>query len=111
MLTAGTVPWGGSQSMAQTHTKIVVLPAIIDLDALDPVRDELVDSVEAGSVTVRAAAVERVATNALFMILSAAETARRNNFSFAVSEPSAPLLAAIERLGIGVQFAPIMEGL
>ncbi len=96
--------------MAQTRSKIIALPAIIDLDALDPIRDELIDAVETGPVTIHGAAVERVATNALFMLLSAAETARRNNFGFAVSEPSPPFEAAIARLGIGDQFAAIMEG-
>jgi hypothetical protein len=51
-----------------------------------------------------------VATNALFMLMSAAETARRNNFAFAVTEPSEPFRLAVERLGLGGEFAAIMEG-
>jgi hypothetical protein len=96
--------------MAQSRSKTVALPAIVDLDALDPIRDVLIDAVEAGPVEVKGAAVERVATNALFLLMSAAETARRNNFAFAVTEPSEPFRLAVERLGLGSQFAAIMEG-
>lgn len=96
--------------MAQTRGKTIALPAIVDLDALDPIRDVLIDAVESGPVTVRGNAVERVATNALFMLMSAAETARRSNFAFAVTEPSEPFRLAVERLGLGGEFAAIMEG-
>ncbi len=96
--------------MAQLRSRTIALPAIVDLDALDPIRDELVDAIDSGAVKVKGAAVDRVATNALFMLLSAAETARRNNFAFTVSEPSEAFRAAVSRLGLGDQFAGIMEG-
>jgi anti-anti-sigma regulatory factor len=96
--------------MAQSRSKSIALPAVVDLDALDPIRDALIDAVESGPVEVSASAVERVATNALLMLMSAAETARRNNFTFLVSQPSAPFRLAIERLGLGAPFAAIMEG-
>ena len=96
--------------MAQIRSKTVALPAIVDLDALDPIRDLLIDALESGPVQVKADAVERVSTNALFMLMSAAETARRNNFAFAVTEPSEPFRLAVERLGLGGGFAAIMEG-
>jgi len=96
--------------MAQARNKIIALPAIVDLDALDPIRDELIDAVDSGPVSVLGSGVERVATNALFMLLSAAETARRNNFAFAVTQASEPFRAAVSRLGLGAQFAAIMEG-
>ena len=73
---------GAAESMAKDSGKIVALPAIVDLDALDLIRDELIDAVESGPVRVDGKAVERVSTNALFMLMSAAETARRNNFGF-----------------------------
>lgn len=101
---------GAASFMAQTRSRTIALPAIVDLDALDPIRDELVDAIDSGTVTIRAAAVDRVATNALFMLLSAAETARRNTYAFTVSEPSEAFLAAISRLGLGSQFAGILEG-
>lgn len=96
--------------MAQARSQTIALPAIVDLDALDPIRDELVDAIESGPVTVSGMVVERVATNALFMLLSAAETARRNNFAFSVSAPSEAFRLAVSRLGLGAPFAAIMEG-
>ena len=91
-------------------SKIVALPAIVDLDALDFVRDELIGAVELGAVTVDASQVERVSTNALFMLVSAAETARRNSIGFAISGASAPIKASIDRLGLGDAFSGMMKG-
>ncbi|MHB1103094.1 MAG: STAS domain-containing protein [Devosia sp.] len=96
--------------MAELRTKTVALPAIVDLDALDTVRDKLIDAVEAGPVAVSGKAVERVSTNALIMLISAAETARRNNFAFQVADASAPMLSAIDRLGLSESFAGIVKG-
>jgi anti-anti-sigma regulatory factor len=97
--------------MAETaDSKIVALPAIVDLDALDFVRDELIGAVELGAVTVDASQVERVSTNALFMLVSAAETAKRNSIGFAISGASAPIKAAVERLGLGDAFSGMMKG-
>lgn len=95
--------------MAEGQNATIGLPAVVDLDVLDAVRDRLLDAVEAGPVEVSAAAVERVSTNALLMLVSAAETARRNSFPFAVRAASTPMLAAIERLGLGPSFAGILK--
>ncbi|HHY51199.1 MAG TPA: STAS domain-containing protein [Alphaproteobacteria bacterium] len=95
--------------MAEGSAATVALPAIVDLDVLDVVRDRLLDAIESGPVTVNGAAVERVATNAALMLISAAETARRNRFSFVVEQASAPLLAAIARLGLEPAFAGILK--
>ena len=96
--------------MAEGHGRIIALPAVVDLDAIDGVRDVLLDALDAGPVTVRADAVERVATNGLLMLVSAAETARRNNHGFAIEAASAPMCAAIERLGLGPSFAGMIRG-
>jgi anti-anti-sigma regulatory factor len=96
--------------MADVHSRTVALPAIVDLDVLDVVRDELIEAVEAGPVAVSGGGVERVSTNALIMLISAAETARRNNYAFEVADASAPMLAAIERLGLTESFAGLMRG-
>ena len=96
--------------MAELRTRTIALPAIVDLDALDIVRDKLIDAVESGPVAVSGTAVERVSTNALIMLISAAETARRNNFAFEVADASAPMLAAIDRLGLTESFAGITKG-
>lgn len=89
---------------------MLALPAVVDLDTLDPIRDWLLEAIEEGPVSVSGAAVERVATNALFMLISAAETARRNNSAFAITEPSAPMLSAIDRLGLSSSFAGLVKG-
>jgi anti-anti-sigma regulatory factor len=96
--------------MVSKSSKTVALPAIVDLDSLDGIRDGLIDAIEEGPVAVSARAVERVSTNALFMLISAAETARRNHFEFAIEQPSAALVSAIERLGLGAQFSGMMRG-
>ena len=93
-----------------TAVKIVALPSIVDLDALDIVRDGLIDAVEIGPVEIDASKVERVATNALFMLISASETARRNSFAFAITGTSAPMFAAIDRLGLSDSFTGLMKG-
>jgi anti-anti-sigma regulatory factor len=96
--------------MAEVRTKTIALPAIVDLDALDSVRDQLIDAVEAGPVKIDGQAVERVSTNALVMLISAGETARRNNFDFHVAGASTPMLSAIDRLGFSPNFAGMMKG-
>jgi anti-anti-sigma regulatory factor len=96
--------------MPESESRIVDLPAVVDLDALDDVRDRLIEALDQGPVTVTAAGVERVSTNALFLLLSAAETARRSNTSFTLAAVSASLGAAIERLGLGPHFAPMTKG-
>jgi anti-anti-sigma regulatory factor len=96
--------------MAEGRSKVIALPAVIDLDALDSVRDKLIDVIESGPVTVTGAAVERVSTNALLMLVSAAETARRNGYSFVLSKASEPMQAAIERLGFAPSFAGLIKG-
>jgi anti-anti-sigma regulatory factor len=96
--------------MAEGQTRTIGLPAVVDLDVLDSVRDTLLDAVESGSVVVSAGAVERVSTNALLMLIAAAETARRNSSTFFVQNASAPVLSAIERLGLTPSFSGILKG-
>jgi anti-anti-sigma regulatory factor len=96
--------------MVSKAKKSVALPAVVDLDSLDSIRDGLIDAIEEGPVSVSADGVERVSTNALFMLLSAGETARRNNFEFSIERPSAAMTTAIERLGLGTQFSGMMRG-
>lgn len=95
--------------MARHAAQTIALPEIIDLDAIDGIRDQLIDALEEGPVTVSAAAVERVSTNALLLLVSAAETARRHNFEFAIEAPSAAMSAAVERLGLSAQFSGMMR--
>ena len=90
--------------------RTMALPTIVDLDALDVVRDGLIEAVQLGAVEVDGRAVERVSTNALLMLVSAAETARRNRFEFSVSGASASMRSAIDRLGLSGAFDPLMKG-
>jgi anti-anti-sigma regulatory factor len=92
------------------NQRTVALPAVVDLDTLDAVRDGLVDVIETGPVAVDGSRVERVSTNALIMLLSAGETARRNGFGLQLQGPSAQMLVAIDRLGLGPGFAGLMKG-
>lgn len=69
----------------------------------------MLDAVEEGAVSVTAGAVERISANALFMLISAAETARKNQYDFFIEQPSAALLTAIERLGLSAQFSGMMR--
>ena len=95
--------------MAKQTKQTVALPEVSDLDAIDGIRDLLIDALEDGAVTVEAGAVERVSTNALLLLLSAAETARRHHFDFTIESPSAAMSAAIERLGLSTQFSGMMK--
>ena len=104
-------PSGDGLFMAEAvDSRIVALPALVDLDALDFVRDGLIEAVELGAVRVDASQVERVSTNALFMLVSAAETAKRNSMGFEISGASAPIKAAIDRLGLAHAFSGLMKG-
>ncbi|ODT82272.1 MAG: hypothetical protein ABS76_08450 [Pelagibacterium sp. SCN 64-44] len=95
--------------MAKQTKREVELPAVIDLDAIDAIRDQLIDALEEGPVDVRAGAVERVSTNGLLLLISAAETARRHHFDFKIATPSAAMNAAIARLGLDAQFSGMMK--
>jgi anti-anti-sigma regulatory factor len=70
--------------MAYQQVGAITLPEVVDLDALDSIRDQLIDAIELGSVSVDASAVQRVSTNGLLMLVSAAESARRNHNEFSV---------------------------
>jgi anti-anti-sigma regulatory factor len=96
--------------MAAASSTLVKLPASVDLDVIESVRDSLMEALDAGPVSVSGADVERVSTNALIMLTSAAETARRNSFAFEIVDMSAPMGAAIDRLGLSAQFAGMMKG-
>ncbi|MET3927965.1 STAS domain-containing protein [Devosia sp. 2618] len=95
--------------MVSQAKKTIALPAVMDLDSLDGIRDGLIDAIEESSICVTAAGVERVSTNALFMLISAAQTARSNQFEFTIEQPSAAMMTAIERLGLGAQFSGMIK--
>ena len=96
--------------MAKSQVQSVALPRIVDLDALDDIAETLIGALSAGPVDVDASGVERVSTNALFMLLSAAETAKKAKFAFTISGASTSVVAAIEKLGLNPAFEPVLKG-
>jgi hypothetical protein len=44
--------WGASRYMAKTQVQSVALPRIVDLDALDDIRETLLDALHSGPVDV-----------------------------------------------------------
>jgi anti-anti-sigma regulatory factor len=95
--------------MAAQGERPVALPAVVDLDALEDVRDSLL-AAAGGNVVVNGEAVERISTNALLLLVSAAETARRNESAFAIATASPAMLAAIDRLGLTSAFSAMLRG-
>ncbi|WMT86736.1 STAS domain-containing protein [Pelagibacterium sp. 26DY04] len=96
--------------MPKSQAQSVALPRVVDLDALDEIRETLLDALHAGPVDVDGSAVDRVSTNALFMLLSASETAKKAGFSFTISDASTVVTGAIEKLGLGPVFKPVLKG-
>lgn len=96
--------------MAEQQMQSIELPPIVDLDTLDKIRDNLIEVIEQGSLEVNASKVERVATNALLMMLSAARLAERDDVSFLIKDPSPQMTGAIDRLGLNDNFTPLFKG-
>ncbi len=96
--------------MADTQIKQMKLPAVADIGAVDELRDEMVDALNNGDLEVSLEMVERVSTNALFMLLSAAQTAKNHNYKLLLSAPSEHFTNALETLGLDSAFAPLMKG-
>ena len=95
--------------MTPTAARAVALPSVLDLDCIEAVRDGLLEAIEEGAVVIGAAEVDRVSTNGLLMLISAAETARRNQTGFAIVGVSHAMATAIDRLGLGVPFAAMIK--
>lgn len=96
--------------MSETTEQSVALPAVVDLDALDGLRDTMLDGLDQAAITVDCSKVERIATNGLIMLLSAAESARRTNVAFSLGDPSDAMKSAVERLGLSPSFTDFFEG-
>ncbi len=86
------------------------LPGVVDVDAMDAMREWLLGAIETGDIKLDGSGVSRVATNALLMLISAGQGAEKNEFSFSIVNPSEALGEAIERLGMGEIFARFIEG-
>ncbi|MCB9992178.1 MAG: STAS domain-containing protein [Hyphomicrobiaceae bacterium] len=80
------------------------LPACLDLDAIDTVRDWLLPAIEAGDAVLDAGEVDRAYTNSLVMLLAArADAARRGHF-LQIVNPSPAFADAAGHLGLGAHF-------
>lgn len=96
--------------MSEASAQSIELPAVVDLDVLDGLRDSMLDVVEHAAIQIECSKVERIATNGLIMLLSAGETARRNNTSLQLANPSEAMQAALARLGLTSSFSQYIEG-
>ncbi len=83
------------------------LPGVLDVDAMDSLRDSLNSALEIGDVRINGAEVNRVVTNALLMLASAKKTADKNQIAFSVANPSPALLEAAQRLGMNEILGPV----
>ncbi len=91
--------------LGQNKGKTIILPEIFDLDVSDKLKDDLLEHFEEGDVKIDASSVQRVATNSLLMLISAAKTAQKINVGFTILNPSEPMRGAINRLGLVENFA------
>lgn len=96
--------------MQNAAPQIMSLPKVIDLDVMDDVREWLVEATAHGDVELQAKNVERCATNALLMLVTAARTARTNGYNFKICHPSAALDEAVNRLGMAIIYSDMIEG-
>lgn len=99
-----------SHTTPERRPTTVSLPGVFDLEALPQVRDQLAEAVAAGDVTVEASALESTCCNGLFLLLSAAASAREHGTDFAIRDASPPFLSAIALAGLEPAFASSMRG-
>ncbi len=77
------------------------LPAVLDLTAAEPLHRALLDRVRAGDpLVVAGAAVERVSTAVIQVLLAAATEARSRGSSFLLRDASPVLTDALVDLGV-----------
>ena len=87
--------------MTETTPAPLPLAAELDLDAATPLRDRLVEALDAGhGLVLDGAAVERVSTACLQVLVAAAREAARSGLSFLITNPSHVLAAAVADLAL-----------
>lgn len=86
------------------------LPSVVDVDAMDELREWLGSALEIGDIQLNASAVTRLVTNALLMLVSAKNTADINKISLTITNPSEAFNEAVQRLGMGDIVNPILGG-
>ena len=92
--------------MASAQVATIDLPESLDLNAADEVRAQLLERIGHDPVAVNASAVQRVATNALLMLLSAAHSAKRRGSGLVFAVTSSGFDDAVAKLGLQAAFAP-----
>lgn len=85
------------------------LPAHMDLDAVDTIRDWLAPAIDQGDVQLNGAPVERVYSNCLLMLLAAQNEAESHGHSITINSPSFALTDAITCLGLGENFSSLFK--
>ena len=101
MMSQAQAPSGEIQSLE--------LPSVVDVDAIDELREWLAGAMEMGEVRLDGSKVTRLATNALLMMASARKTAETKGSSFQVCNPSPAFGEAVERLGMHAIMTPILS--
>lgn len=80
---------------------LVALPAELGLAAAEPLRAALVRAIDAGAaLTIDGAAVERISTACLQVLLAAARAAERGGMAFRIINPSQVLSDAVRDLAL-----------
>jgi anti-anti-sigma regulatory factor len=96
--------------MGENTIQAFELPSVLDIDAMDELRDWLTSALEVGNIRLNGSAVVRVVTNALLLLVSANQSALKNNLTFCVCDPSPALCEAVDRLGLTDIFSDFLEG-
>ncbi len=94
--------------MPQTEIQSLPLPSVVDVDAIDELRDWLNGALDTGDVRLDGSGVTRLVTNALLMMISARNTAEAKGVTFQISNPSPAFGEAVDRLGMQQVMAPIL---
>ena len=84
---------------------VTVLPQLLDLVQAQPLRDRMAALLNRGAVTLDAAAVERMSTPCIQVLLATARSADAAGMSFVVRNASAPFLTALADLGLQPEFS------
>jgi len=84
---------------------VLALPAMLDLTAAEPLQRRLLNRVRSGDpLVVAGAAVERVSTAVVQVLLAALADSRSRDVAFHLRDPSPSLADALADLGVASQF-------
>jgi chemotaxis protein CheX len=99
------ISWVMSNTAQDGDSNTIVLPELLDLTAAEPLQRTLLDRMQNGDPPiVIGAAVERVSTAAVQVLLAAAADAGSRGAALQLRDPSAALTDAFADLGVGAVF-------